>query len=144
MEVGSKLVLKTVEAIQNKSVVLQSQNEFPGEMRPAPKIYKDFCRINWSKVGIVVQNHIRGLSPYPAAWTILDTDLQVKIFKTNFVSDNHNIPTGSIITDNRKFMKVAVSDGYVEVLELQLQGRKRMSISELLNGFDFEDFSRFI
>ncbi|MBN2778472.1 MAG: methionyl-tRNA formyltransferase [Bacteroidales bacterium] len=144
MEVGSKLVLKTVDAIQNQSVVLHSQDEFGGDMRPAPKIFKDFCRIDWSKPGIVVQNHVRGLSPYPAAWTILLNDLQVKIFKTNFVSDNHNMPIGSIITDNKKFMKVAVCDGYIEVLEIQLQGRKRMLIVELLNGFDFEDSSCFI
>ena len=144
MDIGSKLVLKTVDSIQGQSFVLHSQDKFTSEMRPAPKIFKDFCRIDWFKPGVIVQNHIRGLSPYPAAWTMLKNELQVKIFKTNFICENHDISAGRILTDNRKHIKVAVNDGYIELLELQLQGRKRMLTSELLNGFDFEQDSRFI
>ena len=107
-----------------------------GNISSAPKIFKEHCKIDWSKEALEIHNKIRGLSPYPTAWTYLDQSksLSLKLFKSNIEHFNHTDTIGRVISDH-KSMKVCVKDGYVEILELQLSGKKRMKTEEFLRGY---------
>lgn len=142
MMLGGKLVVETVDAIIDGTVKSIPQEEMAvvGELRPAPKIFKDTCRISWQKPVKHIYDHIRGLSPYPAAWTELlqpgvEAPLPVKIFQTEKINRPHQLPAGSIVTDGKTYLHVAASDGFVGILSLQLPGKKRLHIDELLRGF---------
>ena len=144
MVIGADLVLKTVELIQGGEVETTIQPE-SGELKAAPKIHKDSCQINWEEEGIVIFNHIRGLSPYPAAWTQLyngDNTLVLKIMKAEIEMAAHSLDPGSI-TAGKKEMKVAVKGGYIQLLEIQLAGKRKMTIQEVLNGLKIEKDARF-
>ena len=110
-----------------------------GELRPAPKIFKETCRIDWKQPVKKVYDFIRGLSPYPAAWSELVSPegevVVMKIFESEKVSEAHQLSAGTIVTDGKKYIKVAVPDGFVSVLSLQLPGKKRLKTDELLRGF---------
>ena len=143
---GGKLVLETVDAILNGTVKPISQEEMAvvGELRPAPKIFKETCRIDWNQPVKKIYDFIRGLSPYPAAWSELIASekaesVVVKIFESEKVYESHQLAAGTIVTDGKKFMKVAVPDGFVSILSLQLPGKKRLKIDELLRGYQLED-----
>ena len=141
MMLGGKLVVETVDAILNGVVkqVPQEEMAIVGELRPAPKIFKETCRIDWNQPVKKVYDFIRGLSPYPAAWSELVSPegevVVVKIFESEKVSEAHQLSAGPIVTDGKKYMKVAVPDGFVSVLSLQLPGKKRLKTDELLRGF---------
>ena len=141
MMLGGKLVVETVDAILNGVVKLVPQEEMAivGELRPAPKIFKETCRIDWNQPVKKVYDFIRGLSPYPAAWSELVSPegevVVVKIFESEKVSEAHQLSAGTIVTDGKKYIKVAVPDGFVSVLSLQLPGKKRLKTDELLRGF---------
>jgi len=142
MMLGGKLVVETVDAIIDGTVKSIPQEEMAvvGELRPAPKIFKDTCRISWQNPVKHIYDHIRGLSPYPAAWTELlqpgvEAPLPVKIFQTEKINRPHQLPAGSIVTDGKTYLHVAASDGFVGILSLQLPGKKRLHIDELLRGF---------
>lgn len=146
MMLGGKLVLETVDAILNGTVKTISQEEMAvvGELRPAPKIFKETCRIDWNQPVKNIYDFIRGLSPYPAAWSELIASekaesVVVKIFESEKVYESHQLAAGTIVTDGKKFMKVAVSDGFVSILSLQLPGKKRLKTDELLRGYHLED-----
>ena len=146
MMLGGKLVLETVDAILNGTVKPISQEEMAvvGELRPAPKIFKETCRIDWNQPVKKIYDFIRGLSPYPAAWSELITSEEgaavvVKIFESEKIYESHQLATGTIVTDGKKFMKVAVPDGFVSILSLQLPGKKRLKTDELLRGYRLED-----
>lgn len=146
MMLGGKLVLETVDAILNGTVKTISQEEMAvvGELRPAPKIFKETCRIDWNQSVKKIYDFIRGLSPYPAAWSELIASekaesVVVKIFESEKVYESHQLAAGTIVTDGKKFMKVAVSDGFVSILSLQLPGKKRLKTDELLRGYHLED-----
>ena len=138
---GGKLVVETVDAILNGVVkpVPQEEMAIVGELRPAPKIFKETCRIDWNQPVKKVYDFIRGLSPYPAAWSELVSPegevVVVKIFESEKVSEAHQLSAGTIVTDGKKYIKVAVPDGFVSVLSLQLPGKKRLKTDELLRGF---------
>ncbi|MDO4228985.1 MAG: methionyl-tRNA formyltransferase [Capnocytophaga sp.] len=140
MTQGADLVLKTVDAIENgmcKSVQ-QPMNEAFAE---APKIFKDTCKINWQMDGIVIERLIRGMSPYPTAWTLLHqnaTELNIKIYDAIFKEEQHNLPFGKVKIV-KKEIYVAVKQGFINILELQIPGKKRMKTSDLLNGFSFTE-----
>ena len=141
MRLGGDLVLKTVDAILEGSVKTIPQEELAqvGELRPAPKIFKETCRIDWT-VGVKrIYDFVRGLSPYPAAWTELyqeGTDpVMLKIFETEKLFCEHSLAPGTIVTDCKTYFKIASSDGYVNVLSLQLAGKKRMEINDFLRGY---------
>lgn len=141
MRLGGDLVLKTVDAILEGSVKTIPQEEFAqvGELRPAPKIFKETCRIDWT-IGVKrIYDFVRGLSPYPAAWTELyqeGTDpVMLKIFETEKLFCEHSLAPGTIVTDCKTYFKIASSDGYVNVLSLQLAGKKRMEINDFLRGY---------
>lgn len=141
MMLGGKLVVETVDAILNGVVkpVPQEEMAIVGELRPAPKIFKETCRIDWNQPVKKVYDFIRGLSPYPAAWSELVSPegevVVVKIFESEKVSEAHQLSAGTIVTDGKKYIKVAVPDGFVSVLSLQLPGKKRLKTDELLRGF---------
>lgn len=138
MNNGSELVLKTVAAIENKTINTYIQPEVEN-IRTAYKIHKHTCKIDWSLPIDTIYNKIRGLSPYPAAWTELHTDdkvLSVKIYEVTKIIEQHNLEIGTVISDKNS-VKVAVSEGYLNLLVLQLPGKKRMAIKALLNGFSF-------
>ena len=155
MMLGGKLVVETVDAILNGVVkpVPQEEMAIVGELRPAPKIFKETCRIDWNQPVKKVYDFIRGLSPYPAAWSELVSPegevVVVKIFETEKYIRNEGkrcrnsrgcfCKVGSIETDGKKYIKVAVPGGFVSVLSLQLPGKKRLKTDELLRGYRLSD-----
>lgn len=146
MILGGKVVTETVDRIIANQVNPLSQSQIIEneciEMRPAPKIFKETCEINWDQPLEVVHNFIRGLSPYPAAWSTLTStsgeSWKVKIFKTRKVQKEHNIAIGSVFQEGREDLKIAVQGGYLDILEMQLPGKRRMPIADLLRGFDID------
>ncbi|HAF29179.1 MAG TPA: methionyl-tRNA formyltransferase [Bacteroidales bacterium] len=138
---GANLVLKTVDSILTGNYPQLNQNilvEAGTLIKHAPKIFKDDCKINWNKDLNSIHNHIRGLSPYPAAWTEMvnnEEEIQIKIFKSEKESGNHNFTTGKIISDQKTHLKVAVKGGFVHLKELQLAGKKRLRVEDFLRGF---------
>lgn len=136
MNVGVDLVLETVEKIAEGNVTPIEQSEmFEGELKPAPKIFKEDCHIDFSLGGEQIINLIRGLSPYPAAWANLSEDLSAKIFDARFVAQKTDAECGTILSDGKKYLHVACADGVIEIEQLQLSGKKRMTAEELLRGF---------
>jgi methionyl-tRNA formyltransferase len=137
MELGAKLVLKTVEAIAADEVVALPQDESKA-MHHAPKIFKETGEIDWTKSAESIHNLVRGLSPYPAAWTTLD-DKTCKIFKTAASEENlSKTELGNYSSDGKTFLKFQTGDGSLEILELQLEGKKRMKIGDFLRGYKLE------
>ncbi len=134
METGSKLVTKTVALIENKKIQIKEQEL--KEEKPAPKLNKENCKINWNDSLNRIYNHIRGLSPYPAAWTTFnnkDKNIEVKIYKAEKIEEAHNYLPGTIIS-NKKQLKIAVINGFLIILELKLAGKRKMDVVSLLNG----------
>ncbi|MDF2436233.1 MAG: methionyl-tRNA formyltransferase [Bacteroidota bacterium] len=142
MVIGAELVLKTVKAIEDGKYPQIDQSELiaAGEKeKHAPKIFKEDCRINWEKPLKKIHDHVRGLSPYPAAFTeLLSPDgknFSVKVFLTETEETEHNYSVGEIHTDAKTYIKVAVEGGFVSLKDLQLAGKKRLPVTELLRGF---------
>jgi len=144
MKIGAELVLKTVQDIENEKVNTYPQKEKEA-LKEALKIFKPFCKIDWSKSIDIIHNHIRGLSPYPTAWTEFKNNktgelVSCKIFRTEKIEEKHNLPIGEIIT-SKSTLKIAVNGGYLNIVEIQLAGKKRMDMIALLNGFDFNNYT---
>ena len=145
MLLGGKLVTETVDAILADEVKTIPQEEMAvvGELRPAPKIFKETCRIDWNQPVKRVYDFVRGLSPYPAAWTELcmpdGQRLVLKVFETDKILENHNQHPGTVQTDGKKILRVAATDGWVDIRALQLPGKKRLKTEELLRGFRLAD-----
>lgn len=147
MHLGASLVLETVEAILAGTVKPIEQEKLlttGEEPTPAPKIFKEDCRIDWTKTSWEVYNHIRGLSPYPAAWSAFvdaqGTEYQFKVFKTSHPEKFQSSPVApGTIEYTKHTIKIACADGFIEILSLQLAGKKRMSSDEFLRGFNLED-----
>ena len=140
MSLGAKTVLKTVERIQNGNFKTTEQPNHD-DLKLAYKIHRETCEIDWNKSIEDIYNFIRGLSPYPAAWTTLensDSKIITKIYKANMQLEQHDLENGTLIF-NKKEMKVAVKEGYLNLEEIQLQGKKRMHIKDVLNGLNLEE-----
>lgn len=139
MEIGAKLVLKTVDAIAEGSYVPVRQDHLdPASLKHAPKLFKEDCRIDWSKPGTQIRNLIRGLSPYPGAWTELaGDDGQTFTLKIYFAEFNpvSGLAPGTVETDGKTTLRIAASDGWLELTDLQLSGKRRMKTKEFLRGF---------
>lgn len=137
MTIGASLLVKTVKSIEKGSYTEKSQDSFDvSELKTAPKIFKEMCRVNWNQPTQIIYDHIRGLSPYPTAWTTL-ADKTLKIFRASKIVNSEldaPITPGSIQTDNRTFLYIACTDGIISLLEVQLEGKKRMGIQEFLRG----------
>lgn len=133
MTIGADLVVKTVEAISKEEVNPSVQDESKA-LHHAPKIFKETCKIDWTQSAENIHNLVRGLSPYPAAWTEFQ-DKTCKIFKTTFEEKNMlGKQSGEWESDGKTFLKFQTGNGTLRVLELQLEGKKRMKIDELLRG----------
>ncbi len=137
MHLGAQMVVETVDAIIDGTLTTTPQPE--GEFTPAPKIFKEDCKIDWSSSSTAVNNHVRGLSPYPAAWTVIIENtgrpLECKIFTTKTTdSEVHGTPAGTIKIDGKRLL-VACSDKWLEILELQPAGKKRMAAEAFLLGY---------
>lgn len=142
MELGSRTVVETLQMIEQGKVQPIHQKE--GEFNPAPKLNKEICRIQWNNPLEKVYNHIRGLSPYPGAWTILDNDGQqteVKIYKANMIPEQHQLLPGSVVAA-KKNLRVAVANGFLEITDLKMAGKRRMDAISLLNGYVFHRESK--
>ena len=131
MFVGAELVLKTVQEIEKGEVVLKHQDE--SQACPAPKIYRETCEIDFNQPTQKVHDFIRGLSPYPGAWTQLNGK-QLKVLRAEKEITDHDYEVGTWHSDKKRYLKVATQDGFVRLLELQLQGKKRMDVRSFLNG----------
>jgi methionyl-tRNA formyltransferase len=143
MVIGASLVVKTVDALAVGNVEAIDQEHLidnPEKIKHAPKIFKDDCRIDWTKDTESVRNLIRGLSPYPAAWTelkhsIKEEVLTAKIFAATRDNSSLSAAPGTLHTDGKKFLKIACPDGWLSITDIQLSGKKRMKTDELLRGF---------
>lgn len=135
MHLGCETVIETLHLIQNGKVETSIQTE-NSNLKTAYKLNKDNCKIDWSKPGNQIYNQIRGLCPYPGAWTFIkdgENEWNVKIYDTTFINEVHTYKIGLIIT-GKKEMKIAVSNGFLQIDSLQFPGKKKMQIHELLNG----------
>jgi len=138
MLLGADLILETVQQIESDTITTTKQSNSK-ELKPAPKIYREDCKINWNMSITNIHNFIRGLSPYPAAWTSLTNggeDLTIKIYAADKEIVAHDFAHGKILV-SKDSLKVAVKEGYVHLKEIQLPGKRRMPIKEVLNGFNF-------
>ncbi len=140
MVLGADLVTETVDNIIAGTVNPIPQSELTSDepLRPAPKIFKDTCRIDWSTGVKRCYDFVRGLSPYPAAWTTLihgGKELTLKVYKTSKELCTPAEAPSSVVTDGKTFLKIALADGYLHLLTIQLSGKKRMEITDFLRGF---------
>jgi methionyl-tRNA formyltransferase len=140
MNLGKDTVIKTLTLIEQGSVqtTIQPQDD---DVKTAYKLNKDNCKIDWTKPGKEIFNLIRGLSPYPAAWTFIKDNGQewsVKIYSSQFIEEAHQYTAGTILSD-KKEIKVAAANGFLKIISLQMPGRKKMTVKELLNGTMFTE-----
>ncbi|MFZ4455894.1 MAG: methionyl-tRNA formyltransferase [Bacteroidales bacterium] len=147
---GADLVCKTVDLVLSGDPQTISQEEMSAnqnELKPAPKIYKETCRIDWSKDVITIYNFVRGLSPYPTSWSeLVDLDgkrTMVKIYSTSKIEESHSFVFGTIRTDGKHSLDVSVDKGFIRIQSLQLAGKKRMNVDEFLRGFKISEKHRF-
>ncbi|MDR1114851.1 MAG: methionyl-tRNA formyltransferase [Tannerella sp.] len=152
MTMGATLVTETVDILiaEDGNVESIPQEAFckdTGELPTAPKIFTETCRINWQQPTDHIYNFIRGLSPYPAAWTELIAPngrrLSAKIFQTAKYLETHTLHPGSVRTDGKHFIDIATTDGFLRILSLQLSGKKRMPANDFLNGTKIDGAWRF-
>jgi methionyl-tRNA formyltransferase len=141
MHTGADLVVETILKIQKDKVTTKKQPK-TAVGKPAPKLFKENCKIDWNQSVKSIHDKIRGLSPYPGAWCLLISnehqEEQLKIFKTIPVKIKHNQKPGYILEEKNKLSVFAV-DGYLEILEMQLPGKRKMNIKDILNGFSFKN-----
>jgi methionyl-tRNA formyltransferase len=145
MHLGSGTVTATLALIEKGNVNTTIQKELP-EIKTAYKLNKENCKIDWTKPAAEIYNLIRGLSPYPSAWCFFQNkneEWNVKIHEAKMILENHSMGTGSLIC-NKKEMKIAVKDGYIQVISLQFPGKKKMTVSELLNGISFSEATKVV
>ena len=140
MQLGSKTVLDTLTLIKKGKVTTTIQKESP-EIKTAYKLNKENCKIDWTKPAIEIYNLIRGLNPYPSAWCFIsdkNEEWNVKIHEAKMILEDHNYTIGKLIC-SKKELKIAVKNGFIQVLSIQFPGKKRMSTPELLNGITFSE-----
>lgn len=140
MVLGSEAVVETLALIEkgNVQTTIQQDNS---EIKTAYKLNRDNCKINWTKSAVEIHNQIRGLSPYPAAWSIFkdkDEEWNVKIYEAKIINEKHSFTIGQIIT-SKKEIKIAVKEGFLQILSVQFPGKKKMQANELLNGIAFSE-----
>jgi len=143
MIMGALLVVKTIHGLDSGNLKAQSQKHFfrsPAELKNAPKIFKEYCLISWGNPGLKVNNLIRGLSPYPAAFTYLEKSkakkIMCKIYSSTFETSGHPPSPGTIQTDGKSILKVAVNDGYINIHSIQQEGKRRLNVADFLSGIN--------
>ena len=141
MVLGAQTVVETVDCILDGTAPKMPQPEV-AELKMAPKIFKETCKINWNSDCESIYNFVRGLSPYPTAWSELMNDnrepIPMKIYAVTTEQTSHTYTHGTIITDGKKELKVACKDGFVIIQSLQLSGKKRMNSDEFLRGYKID------
>ena len=144
MLLGNKVVVETIKKIEKGDVRALPQEELSEDqpLKPAPKISKELCNVDWSLDCKTVYNHIRGLSPYPAAHTQLQSEsgeiIDLKIYASEIESCIPIVVPGCVVTDNKKYLKIALSDGFIHLKQVQQAGKKAMSIDDFLRGTQFD------
>ena len=144
MFLGANLVAETVDLISTKKVTTTKQPDL--EEKSASKLNPENCRIDWTDSIDNIYNKIRGLNPFPAAWTIIkngEEEISTKIYAIRKESETHNIAIGKIIA-TKKELKVAVTKGFIIIDEIKLSGKKKMDARSLLNGYTFSSEARFL
>jgi methionyl-tRNA formyltransferase len=147
MKHGARLVIKTLEAIAGNWVKPQPQLNFmiPGEIiKQAPKISSEYCVINWNNEPQKIQNFIRGLAPFPCARSFFTNEkksISFKIYESQTETEKHLLQPGKIVSDGKTFIKIACTGGYIRILNLQIEGKKKLTTEELLRGFNIEEYS---
>lgn len=140
MVLGNKVVVETIQKIENNDVQALPQETLSENqpLKPAPKITKEFCNIDWSQDCQTVYNHIRGLSPYPAAHTQLVSEsgevIDLKVYNSEIEACTPDVAVGNVVTDNKKYLKIALSDGFIHLIQVQQAGKKAMPIADFLRG----------
>ena len=139
-EIGAVLVVKTVQKIAEGDYAREPQAYTVNDemLKSAPKINKSDCRINWSAAIHEIVNFIRGLSPYPAAWSEITGEkgnFSLKIYRAEAFEEKHALLSGTILSDEKTFLKVAANGGFIAIKELQLPGKNKLVIHEFLKGF---------
>ncbi len=140
MILGSEAVIETLTLIENEKATTSIQSESK-DLKTAYKLNKDNCKIDWTKSGKEIYNQIRGLNPYPAAWTFFadgENEWNVKLFDVEFLENNHDKEIGKIVT-TKKELHIYTVDGYLNIKSLQMPGKRKMEAQQLLNGVDFSD-----
>lgn len=144
MDVGCKLVCTTVAQIQEGNT--STQNQPDAEEKPAPKLFPGNCNIDWTQSMDTIYNLIRGLNPYPAAWSTLEQNgekTKVQFYDVEKMIASHSLEVGSILTD-KKTIKIATINGYLVVKELKISGKRKMDATSLLNGYKFEENAKML
>lgn len=146
MTIGSALVIETVKLIETDAVetTIQPQTE---DLKTAYKLNRDNCKIDWTQPIDIIYNKIRGLNPFPTAWCYLDNNeekpLSVKIYGVEKVEELHTIEAGKLIV-SKNALKVACKGGYINILEIQLPGKRKMEVKSLLNGYNFSESAKLL
>jgi len=134
MILGAQTMVETINKIQSGNVEYQQQDDT--QVSKAPKIYPEMCKIDFNKECRTVHNFIRGLSPYPGSWTVLNS-LKLKILQSSIKEVKHDLHPGVFVSDNSTFIQVACASGFINIHRLQLEGKRQMDTKSFLNGYDF-------
>lgn len=138
MHTGAQVLIDTIHSLKSGNIIPIPQRDIPvTELKHAPKIFKEDCLIDWDKPTQDIYNKIRGLSPYPAAYTVLDNKI-LKVYEAAAALDTASKSPGSFSTDGKSFIRFWTQDGYIELLSLQIEGKRRMSVDEFLRGYHFD------
>ncbi len=140
MQLGSETVIKTLALLEKENVATTIQQD-TADIKTAYKLNKENCKIDWTKPASEIHNLVRGLSPYPAAWCFISDkgdEWNVKIYEASIVYESHSLTIGQLVC-TKKELKIAVQDGFIQILSLQFPGKKKMSTAELLNGIQFTE-----
>ncbi len=146
MKEGARLIIKTLDAVAEKRIKPQSQSNFitPGEiLKTAPKILPGFCIIDWKESPVRIHNLIRGLAPDPCAKSAFagdKKDISFKVYESTSEIAEHNLNPGEIVTDGKTYIKIACNGGYVRIIVLRAEGKKKLSAEEFLRGFRISDY----
>lgn len=140
MQLGSETVIKTLALLEKENVATTIQQD-TADIKTAYKLNKENCKIDWTKPASEIHNLVRGLSPYPAAWCFISDkgdEWNVKIYEASIVYESHSLTIGQLVC-TKKELKIAVQDGFIQILSLQFPGKKKMTTAELLNGIQFTE-----
>jgi methionyl-tRNA formyltransferase len=147
MKHGARLIIKTLEAIIEDRIKPRPQSDFmlPGEiLRNAPKIFPDFCIVDWNNQPKKIHNFVRGLSPYPCARSVFKNEnrsVAFKIYESEPETVTHLLKPGQVVSDGKTFIKIATAGGLIRILSLQIEGKKRLGTEEFLRGFKIDEFT---
>jgi methionyl-tRNA formyltransferase len=135
--IGAALLVKTVKGLADGSLKSKEQSSLPGgssQLKHAPKLFTETSQINWHQPASVIHNLVRGLSPFPGALTMLDGKI-MKVYRSKIERNTHHHSPGTVVSDGKTYLKFACNDGYIHILDLQLEGKKRMTVADFLRGY---------